>query len=55
MPFTEQAATPPTRITVVQSPACHFCADAHEVLEELARFYPLSVQTIDLRATPDET
>lgn len=49
MTLTEEAATPPVRITVVESPACHFCADAHEVLEALARSYPLAVQTLDVR------
>lgn len=40
----------PVRVTVVESPACHYCADAHQVLEELANTYPLVVHTVDARS-----
>lgn len=40
----------PVRVTVVESPACHYCADAHQVLEELANTYPLVVLTVDARS-----
>ena len=35
-------------VTVVTSPACHFCADAQETLAEFARAYPLDVRTVDM-------
>lgn len=38
------------RVTVVESPACHFCAEAHDVLAELAATYPLVVDTVDARS-----
>jgi thiol-disulfide isomerase/thioredoxin len=38
-----------TQVTVVESEACHFCDDAHRVLEGLASAYPLSVRAIDVR------
>ena len=37
---------PPTNVTVVHSPACHFCADAHAALAELASEFPLTVEPI---------
>ena len=40
---------PPVRVTVVESPACHYCANAHQVLAELAATYPLVVDTVDAR------
>lgn len=45
--------TPPrVRVTLVESEACHFCADAHEVLEQAAASHPLEVETLDVR-TPE--
>lgn len=41
---------PPVRVTVVESPACHYCADAHQVLAELAGTYPLVVETVEARS-----
>jgi glutaredoxin len=35
-------------VTVVTSPACHFCVDAQKVLAEFARTYPLDVHSIDI-------
>jgi glutaredoxin len=35
-------------ITVVESEACHFCADAQSVLSDMATRYPLAVETIDV-------
>jgi glutaredoxin len=35
-------------VTVVTSPACHFCADAQRVLAEFARTHPLDVHSIDI-------
>ncbi len=43
------SAVAPTRVTVVESDACHFCEDAHRVLEELATSYPLSIDTVNVR------
>lgn len=40
----------PVRVTVVESPGCHYCADAHHVLAELAATYPLVVDTVDARS-----
>jgi hypothetical protein len=35
-------------ITVVRTPACHLCADAHEALTELGRTYPIRLEVLDL-------
>ncbi|HEX6076266.1 MAG TPA: hypothetical protein VFZ32_13500 [Micromonosporaceae bacterium] len=35
-------------ITVVRTPACHLCADAHDALTELNRTYPIRVEVLDL-------
>ena len=43
-------ATEPVHITVVESEACHFCADAHDVLAGLAVTSPLTVETVDVRS-----
>lgn len=43
-------ATEPVQITVVESVACHFCEDAHQVLATLAAGYPLSIETVDVRS-----
>lgn len=40
----------PARITVVESPACHFCHDAQDALFELSLEYPLVVETVDIRS-----
>jgi hypothetical protein len=40
----------PVGITVVESQACHFCADAHQVLTELGTAYPLRIDTLDVRS-----
>ena len=41
-------STPPApdtvAVTVVQSPACHFCDDARAVLADLATEFPLTVE-----------
>jgi hypothetical protein len=34
-------------ITVVHSPACHFCDDARAVLADLATEFPLTVELVD--------
>ncbi len=36
--------TPPVLVTVVHSPACHFCEDAQRVLAEFATEYPITVE-----------
>jgi glutaredoxin len=33
-------------VTVVQAPACHFCADAEEALDELAHEFPIDVESV---------
>ncbi|NMR21571.1 glutaredoxin [Cellulomonas fimi] len=43
---------PPLVVTVVRAPACHFCADAEQVLGELGRDYPLTVRTLEV-ASPE--
>ena len=40
-------AGPPTPVTVVSAPACHFCADAEIALAEIAAEYPLAVTRVD--------
>ncbi len=40
-----------TRVVVVTSPACHFCEDALESLQELARDFELGVRRVDIRST----
>jgi glutaredoxin len=37
------------RITVVTSPACHFCHDALEALQVLGQEFPLEVTELDVR------
>ena len=52
-PLSTQPRPPlgPTRVTVVESPSCHYCADAHEALEQLtADGHALEVTTLDVRA-----
>jgi hypothetical protein len=34
-------------VTVVHSPACHFCDDARAVLADLATEFPLTVEFVD--------
>lgn len=36
-----------TVITVVHSPACHFCEDAQQALTDLAARYPLTVELVE--------
>jgi glutaredoxin len=43
----QQVTSLPTRITIVHSDGCHFCHDAHRALTDLARDYPLDVDTVD--------
>jgi glutaredoxin len=42
--------TRPTRITLVESEACHFCEQAQNSLAELAVRYPLLIDIIDVRS-----
>jgi glutaredoxin len=42
--------TRPTRITVVESEACHFCEQARSSLAELAVTHPLLIDIIDVRS-----
>ena len=44
--------TDPRRVavTLVHSPACHFCDDAAEALAELAKVHPLEVTTFALES-----
>ncbi len=39
-----------TVVTVVHSPACHFCDDAEAALARLAESYPLLVDRVDIRS-----
>jgi len=39
---------PRVRVTLVESPACHFCEDAAEALAELARTYRIETEVVDL-------
>lgn len=44
----------PVQVTVVESEACHFCADAHEVLSGFAARYPITVDIVDVRSEPGQ-
>lgn len=37
-------------VTVVHSPACHFCEDADTALAALAEDYPLVIDRVDIRS-----
>lgn len=42
----------PVQVTVVESPSCHYCADAHQALKQLADDgHPVEVTTLDVRDT----
>lgn len=36
-------------VTVVEAPACHFCHDARQALDEMAATYPLRIEVLDVR------
>ncbi len=42
----DTSASPPAVVTVVHSPACHFCADAQAALADLAGEFPLTVDLV---------
>ncbi len=44
-------STDPVRVTMVTSPACHFCDDARAALTGLARAYPLQVRLVAAEST----
>lgn len=48
--YADATAPPPARVTVVESEACHFCADASQVLADFAADYPLVVDPVDVRS-----
>jgi glutaredoxin len=50
--MSEQTTARPTDITLVHAEACHFCTDAGETLEDLARAFAIDVHTV--RADSDE-
>lgn len=37
----------PVTITLVHTPACHFCADARQVLAEIGREVRLRIETVE--------
>lgn len=37
-------------VTLVHSPACHFCEDAERTLTEMAGRYPLTLDLVDIRS-----
>ncbi len=43
--------TPRPRITLVESPACHFCQDARQAIDEIGREHPLELEIRDVRST----
>ena len=48
----DRALPPPTAITLVTAPGCHFCEDAHKTLTELTHRDPsLALQLVEA-ATP---
>jgi len=42
----------PQRIRLYGKPGCHLCEQAEELLEDLGREHPLSVQAIDITSDP---
>lgn len=40
----------PAQITIVESEACHFCAEAQHELTRLAATFPLTVATVDVHS-----
>lgn len=40
----------PARVTLVTTPACHFCHDAETALAEIGEEFPLSITRLDLRS-----
>lgn len=54
----KEAALRPTtataRITLVHSPACHFCDDASQALEQLAHHAPVEVLTVEVDSPEGE-
>lgn len=42
--------TPRPRITLVESPACHFCHDARQALDEIGREHPFELETLEVRS-----
>jgi glutaredoxin len=42
--------TTPAQVTLVTSPACHFCHDAETALAEIGKELPLSITRLDLRS-----
>jgi glutaredoxin len=38
--------SPPANVTLVKSPACHFCADAEDVLAELSTEFELLIHRV---------
>ena len=37
-----------TKVTLVHSPACHFCDDAEEALHELSKDYPIDLSVVSI-------
>ena len=37
---------PITTITLVNAPACHFCADAQDALTDVAREHPIAIEVV---------
>ena len=37
-----------TKVTLVHSPACHFCDDAEEALHELSKDYPIDLWVVPI-------
>jgi glutaredoxin len=44
------AMLPPADVTLVKSPACHFCADAEDVLAAVSHDFELSIRRVDTRS-----
>lgn len=40
------------QVTLYGKPGCHLCEDAHALLGDLARRYPLLIEEIDIRSDP---
>ena len=42
---------PHVRVTVLEAPACHHCADAKEALQQLSASFRFTVDVIDVRSS----
>lgn len=49
--MTIDTAPPPISVTLVHSPACHYCDDAEAALRELSTTYAIDVSVVSIDST----